>query len=401
MSDRYFKNNFEDFSPNQLPIVNVTFVKSLIKKYVKSIIDNTDPRLYKLNSRSRADLYVGLAGISFMFLRMSQSQLRSEYPAINLAKTYIDEAEKALCMSGLRRFISLLSGNAGVHIVSAVVNQTMGLSPENDIKSLLKGFEMFEHPDYLDDGQDEMMVGRSGFLMAIQWLQQKLKAEIISSNEMSKLARIIIKSGRNYSRENHLAIPLMFQYHGREYLGAAHGISAILFSLLSTQLLDMDAKDLKATIDNILTLQDDDGNFPSKFNKSEANLVHWCHGGPGLIYLMAKAYKVYGEQKYLDSCIKCGELVWEKGLLKKGPSLCHGISSSGYVHLLLYRLTDDPKYLHRAMKFAEFLINEQFLSEAREPDRPFSLFEGISGTVVFLLDLLDPQNATFPFMNVF
>jgi len=49
------------------------------------------------------------------------------------------------------------------------------------------------------------------------------------------------------------------------------------------------------------------------------NLVHWCHGAPGAIYLFAKAYLHYRDQRYLDSCVKCGEVVWNKGLLRKGP----------------------------------------------------------------------------------
>lgn len=40
---------------------------------------------------------------------------------------------------------------------------------------------------------------------------------------------------------------------------------------------------------------------------------------PGVVYLMAKAYLTWKDNKYLESCLKCGELVWEKGLLKKGP----------------------------------------------------------------------------------
>lgn len=162
-----------------------------------------------------------------------------------------------------------------------------------------------------------------------------------------------------------------------------------------------DLNDVKLTIDAILNLQDETGNFPSKFNKSDANLVHWCHGAPGVFYLMAKAFKTFGDQKYLDSCLKCGDLIWTKGLLSKGPGICHGVAGNGYVHLLLFRLTGDQKHLYRAMKFAEFLENETFLEEARTPDRPFSLFEGLSGTVCFLVDMLQPENAEFPFMNIF
>jgi hypothetical protein len=56
---------------------------------------------------------------------------------------------------------------------------------------------------------------------------------------------------------------------------------------------------------------------------------------------MARAYLIWKEQKYLDSCLKCGELIWQKGLLKKGPGLCHGVAGNGYVFLLLYRLTSN------------------------------------------------------------
>lgn len=162
-----------------------------------------------------------------------------------------------------------------------------------------------------------------------------------------------------------------------------------------------DLNDVRQTIDGILALQDESGNFPSKFNKPEANLVHWCHGAPGVVYLMAKAYKTFGDEKYLNSCLKCGDLIWSKGLLRKGPGICHGAAGNGYTHLLLHQLTGDHKHLYRAMKFAQFLTNESFLKEARSPDRPFSLFEGLSGTNCFLIDILQPDKAEFPFMSIF
>ena len=60
---------------------------------------------------------------------------------------------------------------------------------------------------------------------------------------------------------------------------------------------------------------------------------------PGVVYMFARAYKYFGEEKYLQACLRCGELTWQKGLLKKGPGICHGVAGSGYVFLLLYRLT--------------------------------------------------------------
>ncbi len=121
----------------------------------------------------------------------------------------------------------------------------------------------------------------------------------------------------------------------------------------------------------------------------------------GVVYLFAKAFLRWKDDKYLQACLKCGELAWQKGLLKKGPGICHGVAGSGYVFLLLYRLTSDERHLYRALKFAEFLFTEEFEKGSRRPDTPYSLYEGLAGTVCFLVDLLQPQRAEFPFFDVF
>ena len=110
--------------------------------------------------------------------------------------------------------------------------------------------------------------------------------------------------------------------------------------------------------------------------------------------------RVWGDESYLQAAISCGEVTWHKGLLRKGPGLCHGIAGNGYVFLLLYQLTGDKKHLHRAHEFANFAISEQFWASARRPDSPYSLFEGKSGLACFLADLLHPDMAHFPLFGV-
>ena len=92
----------------------------------------------------------------------------------------------------------------------------------------------------------------------------------------------------------------------------------------------------------------------------EQELVHWSNGAPGIIHLMAKAYLVFdhNRDRYLKACVQAAELIWERGLLKKGPGLCHGIAGNGYAFLLMYRLTEDPKYYYRALQFAEFIFTK-------------------------------------------
>lgn len=163
---------------------------------------------------------------------------------------------------------------------------------------------------------------------------------------------------------------------------------------------------IRTTIDFYLTLQDHAGNFPCAMDETGNNarheLVHFCHGAPGAVYLFAKAFKLYKDDKYLQACIKCGDLVWTKGLLRKGPGICHGVAGSGYVFLIINQLLEgrDPKHVYRATKFAEFVDNPQFLREARRPDNPYSLYEGWAGTVCYLMDLLQPDTAEFPFFNL-
>ena len=69
-----------------------------------------------------------------------------------------------------------------------------------------------------------------------------------------------------------------------------------------------------------------------------------------MAYLFAKAYLVNNKPQYLDTCIRSGELVWQKGVLKKGPGICHGVAGSAYVFLMLYRLTGNSKYIYRAQR---------------------------------------------------
>lgn len=42
----------------------------------------------------------------------------------------------------------------------------------------------------------------------------------------------IIASGRSYAASGRFRVPLMYHYHGRHYLGAAHGVMGILQMLL-------------------------------------------------------------------------------------------------------------------------------------------------------------------------
>lgn len=147
--------------------------------------------------------------------------------------------------------------------------------------------------------------------------------------------------------------------------------------------------------------QDSNGNFSTDTTASRGKrLVHWCHGAPGILPLLVKVYRVSNEPRYLQSARLIADLIWRKGLLRKGPGICHGVAGNGYSFLIMFRQTGETKYWHRALEFARFIVNKQFISDAREPDNPFSLYEGFAGAICFLCDLMEPERAAFPFMSV-
>lgn len=353
-----------------------------------------------------------------MFLKIHQSGLLRDINALSYAKHYITAA-KGNARNYSKRAderCAFLCGNAGIYAVSMMISKELKNSDEykEDFKNFSSGFEACRPVNYSKYGGDEVLVGRAGFLSGVYWLNRGISPPPFEDHRILDLCESMVESGRQYSRQTQSPLPLMYQYHGSEYLGAAHGVCAIYHMLLESQwfttqrsaLSETKFSDIKKSIDIFVRLQDDEGNFPVtlesiKPHRKEKRLVHWCHGAPGAIYLLIKAYLIFREDQYLVAARKAANLVWKKGLLFKGPGICHGVAGNGYVFLIMHRLTSDPIYYYQACRFMEFLTHDEFRSGARIPDRPFSLYEGLAGTVCFLIDLLQPQNASFPFMDVF
>ncbi|KAK6132712.1 hypothetical protein DH2020_033517 [Rehmannia glutinosa] len=187
------------------------------------------------------------------------------------------------------------------------------------------------------DLPDELLYGRAGFLWASSFLNKNIGKDTISSTRMAH-SRYMIKNG---------------------------------FS----------------------------GNYPSSEGSETDRLVHWCHGAPGVALTLVKAAKVFESDEFLQAAIDAGEVVWNRGLLKR-VGICHGISGNAYVFLSLYQLTGKPEFLYRAKAFACFLHDraQNLISEGvmHGGDRPYSLFEGIGGMAYLFLDMTEPSQARFP-----
>ena len=161
-----------------------------------------------------------------------------------------------------------------------------------------------------------------------------------------------------------IPVDFVWKWHNKEYLGAAHGYSGILYFILYYfDLIKLSSTDdilgsVHATIEKCLSkclvINDSEWNLKSSIGTRDRTydeeLVHWCHGAPGWIPLFCHSLirdrtfripkhqtKVSGIEiaKHLGAC------VWKRGLLKKGLGLCHGIGGNGLALYSLYRATSD------------------------------------------------------------
>jgi len=413
MPKRFFENTFPELGAAQEVKVDKDLWEARIRELLESVRRSEAGE--KTPSKYDGGIYVGSAGIAYMlwYQTIKMPSLGDHMgTAKELALAHFRFCESADHNDPCSR-LGFFLGNTGVFAVSAAIAHTLG-DPrlEKYLQLFRAAAEDFLAADPLGVGSDELLVGRAGYLTGCLWLQAKIGQQVLPESMMYKLCDVIVECGRRFSRKTSSKSPLMYQYYETQYLGVAHGLTGILQLLLSVpgyfQYNPEVEKDIRGAVDWLITIQTTEGNFPCAMGDLKdprhhsEELVHWCHGAPGTVYLLIRAHLLWGDKEtlYLPSLVRAANLTWKRGLLRKGPGLCHGVAGSGYVFLVMYRLTKNPLYLHRAVKFAEFLFCDTF-RQARIPDSPLSLYEGWAGTICFLIDLLHPEEAAFPFSEVF
>ncbi|XP_023339953.1 lanC-like protein 2 isoform X2 [Eurytemora carolleeae] len=310
----------------------------------------------------------------------------------------LQEAQQIIdkCLGTLKgKRVTFLCGNAGPLALAAVIYSVLGEQKKSQkyLNYLLEMVGLVDNQEL----PDEMLYGRSGYLFSLLFVRKEVGATSVPDCLIRKVVILILRSGQYLSRETRSRCPLMYEWHGKRYYGAAHGLSGIYTVLLQSQALNpQELRELvKPSIDYLLDKMFPSGNFPSSQGNDNDKLVHWCHGIPGVIYLLLLAYAQWKEEKYMNAAIKGGECIWERGLLRKGSGLCHGSAGNGYGLVHLYQATQDTKWLYRAAMFG--LHCSQFKEYFhRLADSPLSLFEGLAGTVHYLFQLKNPESAKFP-----
>ncbi|XP_005098326.1 lanC-like protein 2 [Aplysia californica] len=397
MEERAFKNTLEDYRGS-------TFLgedKKLQKQYQEQVLTGVRKLQENVCQNASDDgrdysVYTGAAGQALLCL-----QLHTKLPGGDKDDHYLQQALTWLkpCLKRLKGSkLSFLCGDAGPLAIAAVVHHLLG-NKERSKTFISKVEDLCRDVCADSDMPDEILYGRCGYLSALLFLQHYLSPDAVDRELIVKVVEAVLSSGETLSRRQRCSHPLMYEWHDKPYLGAAHGLAGIYYMLLQVKEAGVQERVRQLVhpcVDFMLSLRFASGNCPSSLGSSGGDrLVHWCHGAPGWVHLFALAYKIYKDKRYLEAALDCGRVVWQRGLLCKGYGLCHGTAGNAYTFLTLFKLTGEQRYLYYAYKFAEWCC-DYGKHGCRTPDRPFSMFEGMAGTVYFLVDLLDPYKSAFP-----
>ena len=319
--DRYINNSFDDYDDNTELLEDggylILELRQIFISHIASMFQYWE-RMFTFD-KNDTTVYTGAAGAALLYVKLFEAQNIVSIQENDLLPKAKKQINSCLKYMKENRY-TFLCGNIGVLTVKSLINSLLG----KDYKPYL--IEIAKNANGVlqcSNISDEVLYGRSGVLFSLLLIRSKLvnSSEIINNRLIQNLVRSILKQGQDTAKREKSNIPLVFYWHNKAYIGAAHGYSGILYMLLQAQNYmteDELNKVVKPTIDFIHQLQFNSGNFPSSLNNYDDKLVHWCHGSPGVIYMLILAYEVFGDEKYLMSAYKCAEDIWTKGLLKKG-----------------------------------------------------------------------------------
>lgn len=390
-----------------------TPLDALVHRHLAQLFEKirADYPLHTGDARADPTAYEGYAGIAWMHLQLVASPLGSvsfrreslEY-ARRAVKLLEAEQRHQQLQGGSRRppRVTFYCGAGGIYAILALAELANGgvhvSAAVQQLVALKEQVQSSELPD-------EILYGRAGYMHSLllvrahvskygspddKALLPSLKASIDETFDA------IIARGVAF-KDKSPRCPLMFAWHDTKYLGAAHGVTGILYMLMHCrwrfESSSAQSSHLRAlvlgTLDYCLSLRLPSGNFPSSEKEREPDdrLVQWCHGAPGLALACLHAHEVFDEAKYLQAAVELGEVIWQRGLLRKGVGLCHGIGGNAFIFLKLHAATGEAVHLDRAVSFARFALESPHAQElAEQPDEPSSLGNGRAGFVCCLAE---------------
>lgn len=303
------------YIPNDGPLQSLSRSPKLLLVEALTELIRTYPPVDKYPEAKQKGIFSGYTSLVYLLLRVS-----TLYPDIQVdghdISSWMEEYMKPL--PGDIRF---KSGSGGLHSeklsVDAIRASISGSKPDLDL--FLKHVHEYIGPYTGEDPYPaELFYGRAGVLYILRMVKQHVPnyAPVIEPY-IDKISEKIM----NEAEKGH------WKFANKRFLGPCHGDIGIITQLVMSK--PSIAPRLEDRLVDLLDLQDPEGNWPASGteSKTHSDLVQFCHGAAGYIICL-KVLRPYfpNLKERIENAISKGEaLVWERGLLRKEPSICHGI----------------------------------------------------------------------------
>ncbi|KAI3328959.1 hypothetical protein HD806DRAFT_548201 [Xylariaceae sp. AK1471] len=352
--NRYFENPSTSSRTVDIPKELLASLKRLTKSHPPVHTCSTD--------WSFSGLYTGPTSIAFLFYRLSQI-----YPDLEFEKQSLLEWAQAYLELGARLHkLSPTPSHCGIgdetlaHLaLNAVISENVSLA-----KQLCSYADATNSST--DDGSNEWLYGRAGYLYFLRLCQT------IFSNDRHPATAALLERTIKSTVYRILAVSQPWVWHGKQYLGAAHGsIGIVTQAILSMPSI---APQLQPMVLELLDHQFSSGNFPSSLPAGSDRLVQFCSGGPGFVVSLRTLLPYFPKisEKIEKAINNTQSDVWQRGLLTKEPCLCHGIAGSALT------FDKDDQFLHFLSFMGSERLEERTDDSASDSDKA-GLYTGEAG----------------------
>ncbi|KAL2128097.1 hypothetical protein VTI74DRAFT_9738 [Chaetomium olivicolor] len=295
--------------PARVPAVGDT--DAYLSAALEDIVANYPPRS-RYPSEALHGLWSGPTGVAYLLLQVSTLR-----PELTINGQSAEHWARGYILIPDARGHSLRLGCHGCGIGDErLAFEAVRCAVTRDLQHVRQFVSSVSQVMSVEEYPDEILYGRAGTL----YLLRMVRRFVPSSNELvdpaiAEISNTILNRGPRWT------------WHGKRYLGAVHGDIGIITQLVLTS--PSLASRLQPVLDRLLSMQLADGNWPSSEESGTGGkgLVQFCHGAPGFVLSLIALRPHFPElQDRIDAAVRKGrECIQAQGLLKKEPSLCHGI----------------------------------------------------------------------------
>jgi hypothetical protein len=434
-SKLYIKNNYKYSDINEKSVLEQieNYLHNSFKKFIRRSPPESCYKIYS-NGKNKIDysMYSGTGGNIYAYWRYhllnknkglnTDTTLTYIKQAYNVNLLLVKKEENVSDFTIYNQSSSFFHGPIGVYTIGCILSNE--IKDESAFIENFKGLKKYKELALSNYSEDELLYGNAGYLYSLSFIYKHC---ILSGNfkthykdiqlDMIDIIQFLYEIGISKKEEKnskYMIFPFprneSKKHASKTYLGGAHGIFGVLYemlvaiNLLSDNYINENIEIIKNVIKNDLIelskLQFDSGNFPSSLKKSSDDLIQFCHGATGAVLVYGLAYTIFKEELFLKIALNCGDSIWERGILKKGNGICHGITGNAYGLYYIYKITSNSDWLNKAYCMTLASIDKDIQNICSEydhpqrmvtgiPDTPYSLMEGEGGSICLYSDILN------------